>query len=121
MNKPVNLLQAFQKITEYWDPHIAGELNGQEIKLAKLKGVFPRHCHENEDECFYVFKGQFNMRYDTHIELIEEGSFVIVPAGVYHQPEAENETWVMLFEPKSTLNTGNTVNEFTRKDLKQID
>jgi len=113
----VNLLEKFELFSEYWSPKIVGELNGQAVKLVKFKGPFVWHHHEHEDELFYVVKGSFVMELqDKKIEL-HEGDFLVVPRGVEHRPNAEEEVWVMLFEPAATLNTGNTENEFTKKEL----
>jgi mannose-6-phosphate isomerase-like protein (cupin superfamily) len=156
----VNLAAKFSQIREYWSPHIAGELNGQMVKLTKLKGEFVWHHHENEDELFLVVKGRFRMEfrdsashrqraeetvparqghtadksvratqdYDnagegaraTRTIWIEEGEFIIVPRGVEHRPVADEECWIVLFEPASTLNTGNVDNEFTRRELERV-
>lgn len=118
--KAKNLIHLFEHISEYWDPHVVADLNGQELKVAKFKGVFPRHLHENEDECFLVIKGNFQMRFDDRVETVNEGSFIVIPRGVYNQPEAQEEAWVLLFEPASTLNTGNLENEFTKHSLKKL-
>ncbi|TNE80537.1 MAG: cupin domain-containing protein [Bacteroidetes bacterium] len=118
--KAKNLLHLFEQVNAFWDPHVVADLNGQEMKVAKFKGIFPRHLHEEEDECFLVVKGHFTMRFDDYVEEVSEGSFIVVPKGVYHQPEAEEEAWVLLFEPASTLNTGNTENAFTKRNLKQL-
>jgi mannose-6-phosphate isomerase-like protein (cupin superfamily) len=116
----VTLTDKFSQITDYWNPHIVGELNGQQVKLAKFKGPFTWHHHAEEDEFFYVAKGSFVMELrDKNIEL-KEGDFLVVPRGVEHRPNAEEEVWVMLFEPATTLNTGNTENEFTKKKLNRI-
>ncbi len=116
MNK-VNIAEKFSAFTEYWSPKIAGELNGQQVKLVKFKGPFIWHYHEHEDELFYVVKGRFTMEFrDKNVE-INEGEFIIVPKGVEHKPDAKDEVWIMLFEPASTLNTGNTENELTKKEL----
>jgi mannose-6-phosphate isomerase-like protein (cupin superfamily) len=113
----VNLLQKFQLFNEHWSPKIVGELNGQEVKLGKFKGPFIWHHHENEDEMFYVVKGSFTMELqDGDIEL-HEGDFLIIPKGVEHRPNAKDEAWVMMFEPATTLNTGNVENELTKKEL----
>ena len=113
----VNLLEKFEMFTEHWSPKIVGELNGQHVKLVKFKGPFTWHHHDNEDELFYVVKGSFVMELrDKNIEL-HEGDFLVVPRGVEHRPNASEEVWVMLFEPATTLNTGNTENEFTKKEL----
>ncbi len=119
MNK-ITLADKFSQITDHWKPHIVGELNGQQVKLAKFKGPFTWHHHEQEDEFFFVVKGSFVMELrDKNIEL-QEGDFLVVSRGVEHRPNAEEEVWVMLFEPASTLNTGNTENEFTQKQLNRI-
>ncbi len=119
MNK-VNLLEKFEQVTGYWNPGIVGELNNQQVKLVKFKGPFTWHHHENEDELFYVVKGSFVMELrDKNIEL-NEGDFLIVPKGTEHRPNATEEVWVMLFEPASTLNTGNTENDFTKKILETL-
>ena len=120
----INLAQKLSLIDDHWNPRIAGELNGQLLKLVKFKGPFTWHHHENEDELFFVVKGRFRMDYHEdgrdREEWIEQGEFVIVPRGVEHRPFAEEEAEVLLFEPASTLNTGNVENEFTKKTLKQI-
>lgn len=116
----VNLLEKFDQVTGYWNPGIVGELNHQQVKLVKFKGPFTWHHHENEDELFYVVKGSFVMELrDKNIEL-NEGDFLIVPKGTEHRPNAAEEVWVMLFEPASTLNTGNTENDFTKKILETL-
>jgi mannose-6-phosphate isomerase-like protein (cupin superfamily) len=116
----VNLAEKFSQITEHYDPRIAGELNGQMVKLVKFKGEFTWHHHENEDELFLVTKGSFDMHFRDKVETINEGEFIIVPRGVEHKPVAHKEVEVVLFEPGSTLNTGNVENEFTKKKLKTI-
>lgn len=116
----VNVLEKMEMVTDHWNPRIVGELNGQHVKLVKFKGPFTWHHHEHEDELFYVVKGSFVMELpDKNIEL-KEGDFLVVPKGVEHRPNAEEEVWVMLFEPATTLNTGNTENEFTKKQLEKL-
>ena len=116
MNK-VNLLQKFALVTEHWSPKVVGELNGQQVKLAKLKGAFIWHHHEEEDEAFFVMKGSFRMEFRDKTVELNEGDMLIVPRGVEHKPVADEEVWVMLFEPATTLNTGNVVNERTKEKL----
>ena len=121
----INLQQKLSLINDHWNPRIAGELNGQYIKLVKFKGPFTWHHHETEDELFMVVRGRFRMDYRDESNSdqsiwIEPGEMIIVPRGVEHCPVAEEECEVLLFEPASTLNTGNTENEFTRKTLDQI-
>ncbi len=116
----VNLAEKFSLFTEYWSPKIAGELNGQQVKLVKFKGPFTWHRHDNEDELFLVVKGSFVMEFrDKKVEL-KEGEFLIVPRGTEHRPNAAEEVSVLLFEPGTTLNTGNTESEFTKRDLEII-
>lgn len=116
----VNLTEKLNCFTDYWNPRIVGELNGQYVKVAKFKGEFTWHKHENEDEMFQVIKGKFTMEFrDKSIELCEN-EFLIVPRGVEHRPVAEEEVSIMLFEPKSVLNTGDQKNEFTKEELDTI-
>ena len=116
----INLLEKFALIQDYWNPRIAAELNGQQVKLVKFQGPFVWHSHEHEDELFYVVKGQFRMELrDQTIEL-NEGEMIVVPRGVEHRPVADSEVWVMLFEPASTVNTGEVRNERTRTVLDTI-
>lgn len=119
MNK-VNLIKKLSLFTDHWNPRIVGELNGQYVKLAKLKGEFVWHKHDEEDELFYVVSGHLKMEFREKVVDLAPGEFIIVPRGVEHRPVAEEEVSVMLFEPKGTLNTGDTVNELTRKDLTKI-
>jgi mannose-6-phosphate isomerase-like protein (cupin superfamily) len=116
----VNLAQKFSLISDHWNPRIAGELNGQLVKLAKLKGAFIWHHHEEEDELFLVVKGVLRMELRDRTVEVQPGEFIIIPHGVEHRPYAEEEVEVLLFEPASTLNTGNQVNERTRKLLDKI-
>ena len=113
----VNIREKFSQFQDHWNPRIAGELNGQHVKLAKLKGEFIWHHHEMEDELFLVIKGSLKMEFRDRTEIINEGEFIIVPKGVEHRPVAEEEVEVMLFEPASTVNTGNIENERTKKNL----
>ncbi|HEY4052620.1 MAG TPA: cupin domain-containing protein [Terriglobales bacterium] len=116
----INLAEKFARITEYWKPYIAGELNGQLVKLDKLKGEFVWHHHENEDEMFLVVKGRFRIEFRDKTVWLEEGEFIVVPHGVEHKPVADEEAWIVLFEPASTLNTGNVDNEFTLRELEKV-
>jgi len=118
--KKVNLQSKLETFNEHWTPKIVGELNNQHVKIAKLKGEFVMHNHEHEDELFYVIEGKlFIELVDKTIEL-NSGEFVIIPKGVEHKPYAPEEVCVMLFEPTSTLNTGNKKNELTVSDLDEI-
>jgi mannose-6-phosphate isomerase-like protein (cupin superfamily) len=125
----INLQQKLSLFDDYWNPRIAGELNGQYVKLVKFKGPFTWHHHESEDELFMVVKGRFRMDFREEASgqdekartvWLEEGEMIIVPRGIEHCPVAEEECHVLLFEPVSTLNTGNTENELTRKELTKI-
>ena len=109
----VNIAQKFSLFQEYWSPRIAGELNDSYIKLARLKGEFVWHQHENEDELFLVVKGRLLIKLRTGDLWLDEGEFVVIPKGVEHCPVAEEEVHVLLLEPKSTVNTGNIENERT--------
>lgn len=116
----INVSQKLSLFNDYFNPRIAGELNGQQVKLVKFKGEFVWHHHDNEDEMFYVIIGKFNMHFrDKTVEVLEN-EFLIVPRGVEHKPEAEEEVSIMLFEPATTLNTGNTEGELTRHTLEKI-
>ena len=116
----VNIAAKFASISDYWCPRIVGELNGQQVKLVKFLGPFVWHHHENEDELFLVVKGRFRMEFrDRHV-WIEEGEFIVVPRGVEHRPVADEECWFLLFEPASTLNTGNVENERTHRELERV-
>ncbi len=117
----INLESKFQKIKEHWSPKIVGELNGQLVKLAKIKGDFIWHQHENEDELFMVTRGTLFMDFRDRTEIVNEGEIIIVPKGVEHRPRTEDkEVHIMLFEPSSTVNTGDIINEKTKTDLEKI-
>ena len=115
--RKVNLKDKFAQILEFESPKIVGELNGQYVKLSKLKGEFVWHSHEKEDELFLIVSGRLRMQLRTGDVILEEGEFFIVPRGVEHNPVADPECHIMLFEPKSTLNTGDVVNEKTVEKL----
>ncbi len=120
MIEKVNLAEKFSCFQEYWQPKIAGELNDSYVKLVKFKGEFVWHHHESEDELFLVVKGQMTIKFRDGDLTLNEGEFVIVPKGLEHMPVAEEEVWVVLLEPKSTLNTGNVRNERTLENLERI-
>jgi mannose-6-phosphate isomerase-like protein (cupin superfamily) len=111
--RAVNLAEKFSLFFDYWSPKIVGELNGQQVKLAKLKGEFVWHSHEKEDELFFVVKGCLRIKLCDSEALVREGEFLIVPRGTEHLPIADEECHVVLLEPASTLNTGNIENERT--------
>jgi mannose-6-phosphate isomerase-like protein (cupin superfamily) len=116
----VNLAEKLSLFKEQWSPKIVGQLNGQLVKLVKFKGPFVWHHHDDEDELFYVVKGSFNMEFEDETITINQGEFIIVPRGVEHRPNASEECEVMLFEPASTLNTGNIENERTLHQLQSL-
>lgn len=116
MIKKVNLSEKFALIDEYWSPRIAGELNDSYVKLAKLKGEFIWHHHENEDELFLVVQGELVIELRNQKAKLVEGEFIIIPKGVEHRPVTADEVQVMLIELKSTINTGNVQNERTVKN-----
>lgn len=111
--KKVNLEQKFSLIDHYWDPKIIGELNNQQVKLVKFKGEFDWHQHKQEDELFLVIKGSFEMQFHDRTIHLKENELIIVPHGTDHCPRAEDEVYILLFEPISTLNTGNIKSDKT--------
>lgn len=120
MIEKVNIQEKFEKFSDHWHPRIVGELNGQQVKLARLKGEFVWHSHENEDELFWIVKGELKIEFRDKTVVLKENEFLIVPKGVEHKPVAEEEVLVMLFEPSSTLHTGKTKHELTRDKLDHI-
>ncbi|MDQ6757001.1 MAG: cupin domain-containing protein [Bacteroidota bacterium] len=118
--KAINIAEKFSLFTDYYNPRIIGELNGQYVKAAKLKGEFTWHSHENEDELFLVIKGILKIEFRDKTVEIKEGELIIVPRGTEHKPVADDEVHILLFEPISTLNTGNVENEFTKSRLQKL-
>lgn len=116
----VNLADKFSKFQDHFNPRVLGEINDFVVKAVKLKGEFIWHHHDHEDEMFLVVKGTLRMKFRTHEAVVREGEFVIVPHGVEHMPVAEEEAHIILLEPKTTLNTGNIVNERTVSQLERI-
>jgi len=116
----VNISEKFSQFNDYYNPRIIGELNGQHVKAAKLKGDFIWHKHDHEDEMFLVVKGKLKLEFRDKTVEVAPGEFIIVPRGVEHKPIADDEVHLLLFEPASTLNTGDIVNERTRKKLEKI-
>ena len=108
----INLAEKFAQITEYWRPKVVGELNNQEVKLVKFKGVFPWHHHEYEDEMFLCMRGHFYIEFRDQTVQLQAGEFLVVPRGVEHRPVADEEVEVILFEPAATRNTGNIEDEY---------
>ena len=116
----INLAEKLSSFNDYFNPRIAGELNGQQVKLVKFKGEFVWHHHDNEDELFYVVKGSFDMHMRDKVITVQAGEFLIMPRGVEHKPVATEEVEILLFEPASTLNTGNVKNELTVNELQRL-
>lgn len=117
----VRLDEGFASFSEHWSPRIAGDLNGQQVKLAKFKGAFDWHSHEHEDEMFLVHKGSFEMHFRDRVVELRAGDLIVVPRGVEHRPMAEDEAEVVLFEPATTVNTGAVVSERTLGEQQRLD
>ena len=111
--KKVNVAEKLSQINDYWNPRIAGELNGQQIRLVKIKGDFAYHTHDNEDEMFFVVKGNLKLDFKDKIEEVCEDEFFIVPKGVLHRPIADEEVHLMMFVTKENINTGDISNTYT--------
>ena len=109
----VNLAQKLSTFDELWSPKVVADLNGQQVKLVKVKGEFVWHHHDDEDELFLILSGRLKMELRDGDIWLEKGEFLVVPRGVDHRPVAEEEVHLLLFEPASTLNTGNVRNERT--------
>ena len=116
----VNLEEKLKLFADHWSPKIVGDLNESQVKLVKLKGEFVWHHHENEDEMFLVVKGKFRIEFRDKTVHLGEGEFIVVPRGVEHRPVADEEAWILLFEPGTTLNTGNVQNELTLHELDRV-
>jgi mannose-6-phosphate isomerase-like protein (cupin superfamily) len=116
----ISLAEKLSQFSDHWNPRIIGELNGQHVKLVKFQGEFVWHHHEHEDELFLVVRGQFHMDFRDRAVTLREGEMIVVPRGVEHRPVADEEVAVLLFEPASTLNTGNVQDTRTRTELQRI-
>ncbi len=116
----INLAQKLSLFSDYWNPRIVGELNGQHVKLVKLNGEFVWHKHDDEDELFLVIDGNLKIEFRDKIVHLAPNEFLIVPKGIEHRPVADEEVSVLLFEPASTLNTGDTKGGLTRETLEKI-
>jgi mannose-6-phosphate isomerase-like protein (cupin superfamily) len=116
----VNIAEKFSQFNEMWSPKIVGEINDSYVKAVKFRGEFVWHHHDHEDEMFLVIAGSLRMKFKDHEEVVRPGEFIIVPRGVEHLPISDEDTQVLLFEPKSTLNTGNVVNERTLPQLEKL-
>ena len=119
-NEKVNISEKFEKFSDHWNPRIVGELNGQQVKLARWKGEFIWHSHDNEDELFYVIKGSLKIELRDHTVEINENEFFVVPRGVEHKPVANEEVQVMLFEPAATRHTGNENHALTNNSQQRL-
>ncbi len=116
----INLIEKFGLFNDHWTPKIIGELNGQVVKIAKLKGEFVWHSHENEDELFYIIKGSLCIEFRDKKNTLNKGEMLIIPKGIEHKPIADEEVLVLLFEPKSTKHTGNKVHDITVENCDRI-
>ena len=116
----INLREKLARVTTHWEPRVVAELNGQQVKLVKFLGEFVWHHHEREDEMFLVLEGEFNLQFRDREVRLTAGEFIVIPRGVEHRPVAEREVSVLLFEPATTLNTGNVDSDRTRRDLERI-
>lgn len=116
----INIIQKFSLFSEPWNPKIIAELNGQHVKLARLKGEFTWHKHEHEDELFLVISGTLSMELRDKTLEIQPNELIVIPRGVEHKPVAQGEVLVLLFEPAGTLNTGDQSNELTQQELDWI-
>ena len=114
--RKVNVKEKFEMFSDHWNPRIVGELNGQQVKFAKLKGEFIWHSHEEEDEMFYIIKGALKLEFRDRMVELNENEFFIIPRGVEHKPIAEEEVHVMLFEPASTRHTGKEKHDLTNNN-----
>ncbi len=115
--KKINIPDAFDRVSEQWSPHIAGRVNDQEVRIAKIEGPFEWHSHAGADEAFMVIKGAFIMRFRDRDVAMEEGDLIVVPTGVEHMPVAEKECWIMMIETAGTVNTGDNQSALTKTDL----
>ena len=116
----VNLKEKFNLFTEQWSPKIIGQLNGQDVKLAKLEGEFIWHDHAHEDELFYIIKGSLQIEFRERIVTLNEGEMLVIPKGVEHKPIAKEEVWVLLFEPSNIKHTGGVQHELTKESFEKI-
>ncbi|WP_277970475.1 cupin domain-containing protein [Sphingomonas echinoides] len=120
MLSPTALATAFDRVTDYWSPKVIGQVNDQLLKAAKLKGELVWHAHDGQDELFYIVKGSLRIEFETEVVALEQGDFLTVPSGVRHNPVAEDECWVLLIEPASTLHTGAERTSRTRSLEEQL-
>ncbi len=120
MTERITLDDKFSRFTDHWSPKIIAELNGQQVKLVKFSGAFDWHAHADEDELFLVHRGEFRMEFRDRTVTLVAGDMLVVPRGVEHRPIADHEVEVILFEPASTLNTGDVVSVRTKQVLEHL-
>ncbi|MDY7395381.1 cupin domain-containing protein [Aureibaculum sp. 2210JD6-5] len=113
----INIKDKFSLFKEHWSPKIIGQLNGQDVKIAKLKGEFVWHNHKDEDELFFIIKGTLIIEFKDRTVKLKEGEMLIIPRGIEHKPIAENEVLVLLFEPSSIKHTGEINHELTKRNF----
>lgn len=118
--KVINIKEKFSLFKDQWSPKIIGQLNGQDVKLAKIEGEFVWHDHTNEDELFYIVKGSLQIELRDRIITLSEGEMLIIPKGVEHKPIAKEEVWVLLFEPSNIKHTGDVQHELTKETFEKI-
>ena len=116
----LNINAKFHLFDDHWNPKIIGQLNGQDVKIAKVQGEFVWHNHKDEDELFYVIKGRLQIEFRDKVVSLDAGEMLIVPRGVDHKPVADEEVWLMLFEPSSTKHTGEVKSEMTKEHFERI-
>ncbi|WP_233841810.1 cupin domain-containing protein [Dyella sp. 2HG41-7] len=120
MLQPQNLMQSFERVTDYWSPKVIGRVNDQLLKVAKLKGHLVWHAHQDEDELFYVVKGEMRIELEDQVVPLREGDFFTVPRGIRHNPVADEECWIVLIESASTKHTGDELTPQTRSLEEQL-
>ena len=118
--KKINLKEKLSKFTEHWSPRVIAEMNDIQFKLVKVKGEFVWHDHKDEDELFYILKGKMIMEFRDRKVEVNEGEMIVVPKGVEHRPVAEEEVWMMLFEPQNIKHTGNVKSDLTIDSYEKI-
>lgn len=116
----ININNKLDLITDLWKPRVIAELNGQQVKISKVKGEFVWHDHKSEDELFYILKGKMIMEFRDKTVEVNEGEMIMVPKGIEHRPVAKNEVWMMLFEPKNIKHTGDVISELTTNNYESI-
>lgn len=120
MTTKISIENKLAGFSDHWNPRIVAQLNGQDVRVAKIHGTFDWHHHQDEDELFLVVKGSLELRFRDRVEVLGPGEMIVVPRGVEHQPHADEECAILLFEPSSTVNTGNVTTERTRHTLERL-